>query len=102
MNLLPIGQTTQTSCPGCPNPLPYVSSFSPATPRFASIFFFFPKTATPPTQQHHEEPLMTDAALCLLPQTTKTQPLALKLLDHDLLPSSRHRTKDEDSRLRQW
>ena len=52
MNLLPIGQT---SCPGRPNPLPSVSSSSPATLRFASIFFFFPKTATTPTQQHHED-----------------------------------------------
>ena len=62
MNLLPIGQTTQTSCPGCPNPLPSVSSSSLATPRFASIFFFFPKTATNPTQQHHEDVLPSSSS----------------------------------------
>ena len=93
INLLPAGQTP------CPNPLPSISSSSPTTPRFAlcllllpqnsntpytatpqrrfALFFFFPNTATPRR--------CTNAALCLLPQTTKTQPLALRLLDHDLL-----------------
>ena len=66
-----------------------------ATPRRRFvIFFFFPNTATPRR--------CTDVALCLLPQTTKTQPLTLRLLDHNLLPSTKHRTKDEDSRLQQW
>ena len=58
-----------------------------------------------PLPQHSNTTKMlwcTDAAFCLLPQTTKTQPLALRLLDHDLLPSTRHRTKDEDYRLQQW
>ena len=114
--LLPTSQTPCPGCPSCPNPLPSVPSSSPATPRFVSIFFLFPKTVTAPTQQHHEDVLPSsssssptqwqqhheDAALCLLPQTTKTQSLALRLLDHDLLPSTRHRTKDEDYRLRQW
>ena len=81
----------------------------------ALCFFFFPNTVTPwfalcllLLPQNNNTPYTatprrcTDAALCLLPQTTKTQPLALRLLDHDLLPSTRHRTKDEDSRLRQW
>ena len=58
INLLPTGQTP---CPGCPNPLPSVSS-SPVTPRFASIFFFFPKTATAPTQQHHEDVLPSSSS----------------------------------------
>ena len=56
INLLPTGQTP------CPNPLPSVSSSSPATPRFASIFFFFPKTATTPTQQHYEDVLPSSSS----------------------------------------
>ena len=77
MNLLPIGQTTQTSCPGCPNPLPSVSSSSPATPCFASIFFFFPKTATTPTQQHHED-AASRGTICYLPPSTAPK---MKIID---------------------
>ena len=94
INLLPTGQTP---CPSCPNPLPSVSSSSPATSRFARRIFLLPQNSNTTKMLW-----CTDTALCLLPQTTKTQPLALRLLDHDLLPSTRHRTKDEDYRLRQW
>ena len=108
MNLLPIGQTTQTSCSGYPNLLPSVSSSFPATPRLYLLLLpqnsNNPCTATPQRR----------FALCflLLPQhsnTTKMQPFVFfpkprrrNLLWHDLLPSTKHRTKDEDYRLQQW
>ena len=112
INLLPAGQTP------CPNPcplflllpqqhrvLPLSSSSSPKQqhPLHSNTTKTFCPLLLLPQHSNTTKMLWCiDAALCLLPQTTKTQPLALRLLDHDLLPSTRHCTKDEDYRLRQW
>ena len=39
------------------------------------------------TQQHHEDAALSENPSIFFPNTTKTQPLALRLSNHDLLPS---------------
>ena len=60
--------------------------------RCFALFFFFPNAATP---RRCSDALMQ-------PSVFFPKPRRRSLSWHDLLPSTKHRTKDEDYRLRQW